>query len=239
MNKIEIYKNIFNDNSELQIWKKLDNECYIGTLGYSEKNIYILMSLLKSFEEQYSETIDYEAAKSELELYAEKGKLFIYFNKDGIPISMNGCVYNYDNDTVEFNKDDNSTPTSIYFYGLSTLKEHRGQGACKELIKFAIEYAKYNGFDLVYARTDLTNSNSEWIMANAGLKICTENNQIIAEWVDVSESIGDYRLHMWLPLKEGIKIKAKEKAQFATNDNKRILIPILDNPSIKMKKNNL
>lgn len=235
MNKNEFYKKIFENNSELEIWKKLDNGCYIGTLGYSENNIYILMALLKSFEEQYSETINYESAKSELELYAKQGKLFIYFNKNGIPISMNGCVYNYDNDTVEFTKDDNSTPTSIYFYGLSTLKEYRGQGACKELIKFAIEYAKYNGFDLVYARTDLTNSNSEWIMANAGLEICTENNQIIAEWVDVSETIGDYRLHMWLPLKDGLHLKSKDKAQFAYNDDSRKIVPITS-ISNKLKK---
>lgn len=236
MEKSEFYKKIFEDNSELQIWKKLDNGCYIGTLGYSENNVYILLALLKSFEEQYSETIDYESAVEELKLYAKSGKLFIYFNKDGIPISMNGCVYNYDNDTVEFTSEDQKTPTSLYFYGLSTLKEYRGQGACKELIKFAIEFAQYNEFDLVYARTDLTNSNSEWIMANAGLKICTENNLIIAEWVDVSESIGDYRLHMWAPLKEGLNIKPKEKALFAQNDNSREIVPIYDLNNKKIKE---
>lgn len=228
MNKNEFYKKIFENSSELKIWKKLDNGCYIGTLGYSENNIYILMNLLKSFEEQYSETIDYEAAKDELELYAKQGKLFIYFNKDGIPISMNGCVYNYDNETVEFTKKGDTNPTSIYFYGLSTLKEYRGQGACKALIDFAIEYATYNDFDLVYARTDLTNSNSEWIMANAGLEVCIEDGLIIAEWVDVSDTIGDYRLHMWKPLKDGIKLKSKGNAQFANNDNERKLVPITD-----------
>lgn len=228
MNKKEFYKKILDDNSELQIWKKLDNGCYIGTLGYSENNIYILMALLKSFEEQYSETIDYEAAKSELELYAKQGKLFIYFNQNGLPISMNGCIFNYENETVDFQSQANTTPTSVYFYGLSTLKQHRGKGACRELINFAIEFAKYNDFDLVYARTDLTNSNSEWIMATAGLEICTEDNLIIAEWVNVSENIGDYRLHMWLPLKDGLSLKAKPKAQFAQYDNNRKLIPTLD-----------
>lgn len=235
MNKKEFYKKIFEDNSELQIWKKLDNGCYIGTLGYSENNIYILMALLKSFEEQYSETIDYEAAKQELELYAKEGKLFIYFNKEGIPISMNGCVYNYENETVEFEDENNETPTSIYFYGLSTLKKYRGQGACKELINFAIEFAKYNDFDIVYARTDLTNSNSEWIMANAGLKVCTENGLIIAEWVDVDENIGDYRLHMWMPLKEGLSISSKGKALFALNNSTREIVPVLDYANTKKK----
>lgn len=32
------FQKIFKDNSEFRIWKKLDNGCYIGTLGYSEKN---------------------------------------------------------------------------------------------------------------------------------------------------------------------------------------------------------
>lgn len=235
MNKQELYKKILEDHSELKIWKKLDNGCHIGTLGFSENNIYILMALLKSFEEQYSESIDYTAAKEELELYATHGKLFIYFNEQGIPISMNGCVFNYDNATVDFVKDDNTQPTSIYFYGLSTLKQFRGQGACKELINFAIEFAQSNGFDLVYARTDLTNSNSEWIMANAGLEVCTEEGQIIAEWVDVSENIGDYRLHMWKPLSEGIKLHSKGNALFAANDATRDIIPTQD-ISNKLKK---
>lgn len=236
MSKSEFYKKILEDNSELQIWKKLDNGCYIGTLGYTENNIYILMALLKSFEEQYSESIDYEAAKEELKLYAKQGKLFIYFNQEGLPISMNGVVYNYDNATVEFLSKTKDNPTSIYFYGLSTLKEYRGQGACRELIKFAIEFAQYNGFDFVYARTDLTNSNSEWIMANAGMTICTENDLIIAEWVDVSETIGDYRLHMWIPLKENMSIKSKGNALFANNDTTREIIPIIDIEKKKLKK---
>ena len=161
-------------------------------------------------------------------LYQTQGKLFIYFNQEGIPISMNGCIFNYENDTVAFTKDEASSLKSIYFYGLSTLKAYRGKGACRELIKFVIDFAKHNDFDLVYARTDLVNSNSEWIMEKSGMKVCTINNLIIAEWVDVTETIGDYRLHMWLPLKEGIHIQAKRKAVFANNDQKRDLIPELD-----------
>lgn len=221
-----LFEKIYADHSELQIWKKLDNGCYIGTLGYSERNIYILMELLKSFEEQYKEEIDYEAAKEELMLYQTKGKLFVYFNQDGIPISMNGCIYNYDNATVHFKSIQGKPLNSIYFYGLSTLKEFRGQGACHELIKFAISYAKSLEFDYVYARTDLINSNSEWIMAKAGLEICLEDNLIIAEWVPVSESIGDYRLHMWKPLTNGLYLESKRDAVFARNDEKRNLVKV-------------
>ena len=65
------FQKIFKDNSEFRIWKKLDNGCYIGTLGYSEKNIKILQSLLMSFSEHYGEVIDYEAAKEELKLYED------------------------------------------------------------------------------------------------------------------------------------------------------------------------
>ena len=60
MNK---YKEILKDNSKFKIWEKLDNGCYIGTLGYSEENILILQNLLMSFAEHYGEDIDYEAAK--------------------------------------------------------------------------------------------------------------------------------------------------------------------------------
>ncbi len=239
MDNEKFFKAIYNDKSELQIWKKLDNGCYIGTLGYSEKNINILINLLKSFEEQYGEKIDYEAAKDELMLYQNKGKLFVYFNKDGLPISMNGCVYDYDNDTVEFKSDNKDNLKSIYFYGLSTLKAYRGHGACKELIKFAIEFAKFNGFDYVYARTDLVNSNSEWIMANAGMEICLNGNYIIAEWVDVTENIGDYRLHMWKALTDGIYLAPKDKALFAYNDSLRNIVPIFDcSPTGFVKRKN-
>ena len=76
LQKIKFNK-ILNNKDELKIWEKLDNGCYIGTLGYSPRNIKILLKLLKSFEEQYGEVIDYEAARKELELYEKHGKLFI------------------------------------------------------------------------------------------------------------------------------------------------------------------
>lgn len=219
------YKLIFIDNSECRIWKRLDNGCSIGTLGYSENNIQILYKLLQSFSEQYGEVIDYEAAKEELELYMLKGKLFIYFDQYGNPVSMNGCTYNEDNISVDFITNNGLKPTNLYFYGLSTIPSYRGKGACRELIKFAIEYAKYNNFDLVYARTDLTNSNSEWLMKRAGMEICTYDNKILAEWVNVTEDTGDYRLHLWLPLKDNIYLMPSKNSIFATNDEKRSIIP--------------
>lgn len=220
LSKEQKFISIFNDNSELAIWEKLDNGCYIGTMGYSEENIYKLLTLLKSFEEQYGEQIDYEAAKEELMLYQKHGKLFIYFDENLNPVSMNGCIYNYDNETVEF-LGVNKKTTNLYFYGLSTIPEYRGKGACRHLIDYAIEFAKYNNFDLVYARTDLVNSNSEWLMAKAGMEICKYNNDIIAEWVDVTETEGDYRLHMWKPLQPGIILFPKDKAYYAKDDSTR------------------
>lgn len=222
LTKEQKFISIFNDSSELTIWEQLDNGCYIGTMGYSEENIYKLLALLKSFEEQYGEKIDYEAAKEELMLYQNKGKLFIYFDENLKPVSMNGCIYNYDNETVEF-LSINKKPTNLYFYGLSTIPEYRGKGACRHLIEYAIDFAKYNNFDLVYARTDLVNSNSEWLMAKAGMEICKYNNDIIAEWVDVTETEGDYRLHMWKPLHSGIILFPKDGANYANDDEKRTL----------------
>ncbi len=218
----EYFRKIKEDYSPIRIWKRLPNGCSIGTIQYSEDNVTILEELLQSFSEQYGEVIDRDAAREELLLYQNHGKCFIYFNEDGKPISMNGVIYNEDNVSVDFMKKDGTTPSNLYFYGLSTLKEHRGKGACHELIKFAIQFAFYNHFDLVYARTDLIDSNSEWIMANAGLEVCTFDDQIIAEWVDVTENQGDYRLHMWLPFRNDVICFPKDKAIFADSNTRQI-----------------
>jgi hypothetical protein len=223
MNNKEFYKNIYNNNDEFKIWKKLDNGCYIATMGYSPKNVKILMTLLKSFEEQYGEEITYSSASDELNLYATNGKLFIYLDEFMHPVSMNGITYNEENISVDFKHINNKTIKSLYFYGLSTIHEYRGKGACRTLINFAIEYAYYNNFDLVYARTDLINSNSEWLMARAGMKVCENNEGIIAEWVNVSDTQGDYRLHLWLPLKDGLYLEKKKDAIIANSITREIV----------------
>lgn len=220
------FNKILESNEEFKIWEKLDNGCYIGTIGFSEKNVLILYELLKSFEEQYGEVIDYEAAYNELKLYDESGKLFIYFDHNMRPVSMNGCVFNYPNETVLF-LGDKSHLSSVYFYGLSTIPEYRGKGACRTLINYAIDFAFYNNFDYVYARTDLINSNSEWLMERAGMEVCLHDNLIIAEWVPVVEEKGDFRLHLWKPLKPGLFIQPKGNAFFATNDSKREIVKVI------------
>ena len=72
-----LYREILKDNSTFKIWKILDNGCSIGTLGYSEENAKILYDLLQSFAEQYGEIIDMDAAREELMLYQNRGKLYI------------------------------------------------------------------------------------------------------------------------------------------------------------------
>ena len=217
------YKKIKEDNSELKIWKVFPDGTSIGTLGYSKKNVPVLKKLLMSFAEQYGEHITYEAAEEELKLYSERGKLFVLFDKEGNAVSMNGVTYNEDNISVDFKKYNGEKPTNLYFYGLSTVKEYRGRGACHKLIDFAIKYAYHNDFDLVYARTDLVDSNSEWIMEQAGLEVCTENDDIITEYVPVDEFHGDYRLHLWLPLKEDLYLESKSKAIFADKKNRQLV----------------
>ena len=220
--KTLFYKTILLDHSEIKIWKHLKNGCSIGTLGYSERNVKILYQLLQSFSEQYGEVIDMDAAREELKYYQDHGKLFIYFDENGKAISMNGVSYDEDNISVQFLTEDKRKPHSLYFYGLSTLPEYRGRGACRNLIHFAIEYAYYNQFDFVYARTDLVNSNSEWIMQNAGLEVCENDDGIIAEWVPVTDNVGDYRLHMWLPLKDDLYLEEKEGAAIADSNTREI-----------------
>lgn len=218
------FQKIFKDNSEFRIWKKLDNGCYIGTLGYSKKNIQILQSLLMSFSEHYGEVIDYEAAKEELKLYEDFGKLFIYFDENLNPVSMNGCIYDYDNESVDFVSSNGNKLHSIYFYGLSTLPYYRGKGACRTLIKYAVAYAKANNFDYVYARTDLVDSMSEALMNLGGLDLCTYDDKIIAEWVQVTDEKGDYRLHMWMPMHNDVKVLPKGNYFLANNDAERKII---------------
>ncbi len=221
--KKDFYKSILQDKSKFKIWKKLENGCYIGTLGYSFENIKILYELLKSFAEQYGEIITMESASKELALYQERGKLFIYFDENMNPVSMNGITYNEQNDTVLFASPDNRKLNNIYFYGLSTLHSYRNKGACSALVNFVKEYAIYNNFDFIYARTDLIGSNSEGIMKKAGMEICKENNAIIVEWVDVTDTQGDYRMHLWIPLKEGLYLVAKDGAQFADPNARKII----------------
>lgn len=236
LKKKALYNMILENNDECRIWKILDNGCAIGTLGYSKENVEILLKLLKSFEEQYGEEIDYAAAEEELRLYATRGKLFVYFDPNGEIVAMNGCVYDYDNATVKFTSlNINEQLKSLYFYGLSTAHHFRGNGACTALVNFAIEFAYFNEFDFVYARTDLVNSNSEWIMDHAGLKVCTFDGLIIAEWVDVTKDKGDYRLHMWLPLKDGLCCYPTEHAYYTLNDQKRRILPV-DTVCQKLKR---
>lgn len=220
MNK---FNEILKDNSECKIWEKLDNGCYIGTLGYSEANISILQNLLMSFAEHYGEDIDYDAAKEELKLYEDCGKLFIYFDENMKPVSMNGCIYNMNNDTVDFISNNGKELNSLYFYGLSTLPEYRGKGACHVLVNYAIQFAKENEFDFVYARTDLKDSMSEYIMQCGGLEICKVDDKIIAEWVDVTDDKGDYRLHMYMPLNDNVSIDAKGDFYLADSNTREVL----------------
>ncbi len=224
MTNNDLYKMIYQDHSEFKIWKKLDNGCYIGTLGYSLENAKILMTLLQSFAEQYGEVITLESAIEELMLYHTNGKLFIYFDEFMKPVSMNGVTYNEDNVSVDFKSKTGQKPTNLYFYGLSTIPEYRKKGACTHLIDFAIQYAYANNFDLVYARTDLIGSNSEAIMEKKGLSICKmPDEKIIVEWVQVTENQGDARLHMWLPLHDSIYLSPKKDAPLADSNTREIV----------------
>lgn len=216
------YQAIKADKSDFKIWEKLENGCFIATMNYSEENVPILMTLLQSFAEQYGEEITYESASDELKLYTERGKLFLYLDENMNPVSMNGVTYNEDNVSVDFKSLDDKPVTSAYFYGLSTVHEYRGKGACRTLINFAINYACANDYDVVYARTDLVNSNSEWIMQRAGMQICEDPEGIITEWVDVADGVGDYRLHLWLPLKEGLYLERKPAALNADSKTRKI-----------------
>ena len=222
------------DKDEIKIWKQLDNGCFIGTMNYSDDNVLVLKELLMSFEEQYGEEINLEDASDELKLYNDKGKLFIYFDENMKPISMNGCIYNHHNNSLDFESDEELK--ILYFYGLSTLKEHRGKGACSAFVKFAMDFAIYNGFDVVYARTDLIGSKSEKIMEANGMEVCKTDDKIIVEWVDVTDTKGDYRKYLWLALNDNVKIKPTNYSLLLPEED--VLVHKVNNYDSKVYKKN-
>ena len=60
-------------------------------------------------------------------------------------------------------------------------------------------------------------------MARAGMIVCENNEGIIAEWVHVSDTQGDYRLHLWLPLKDGLYLEKKKDAIIANSITREIV----------------
>ena len=68
-------------------------------------------------------------------------------------------------------------------------------------------------------------------MAQAGMEVCKKDGYIIAEPVDVTETQRDNRLHMWLPLREGIGLMAKENALFAEDTEERKIVTV-DKPKV-------
>ena len=59
-------------------------------------------------------------------------------------------------------------------------------------------------------------------MKKHGMQVCENDEGIIAEWVDVTEDKGDYRLHLWLPLKNGLYTEKKDDAIIADKDSRAI-----------------
>ena len=58
---------------------------------------------------------------------------------------------------------------------------------------------------------------------------------IITEWVDVADGVGDYRLHLWLPLKEELYLERKPAALNADSKTRKITAP---NAKVLYKKAN-
>lgn len=67
------------------------------------------------------------------------------------------------------------------------------------------------------------------------MQICEDPEGIITEWVDVADGVGDYRLHLWLPLKEGLYLERKPAALNADSKIRKITAP---NAKVLFKKAN-
>ena len=59
-------------------------------------------------------------------------------------------------------------------------------------------------------------------MHKHSMDVCENDEGIIAEWVDVTDTKGDYRLHLWLPLKDDLYIEAKEGSVIANKNTRKV-----------------
>ena len=78
--------------------------------------------LLFKISRDLSENSEYEAAKDELKLYSDLGKLFIYLDENLNPVSMNGCIYDYENETIQFISNKKENLHSLYLFNLLSIK---------------------------------------------------------------------------------------------------------------------
>ena len=99
-----------------------------------------------------------------------------------------------------------------------------------------MDFAIYNGFDVVYARTDLIGSKSEKIMEANGMEVCKTDDKIIVEWVDVTDTKGDYRKYLWLALNDNVKIKPTNYSFLLPEDD--VLVHKVNNYDSKVYKKN-
>ena len=67
------------------------------------------------------------------------------------------------------------------------------------------------------------------------MQICEDPEGIITEWVDIADGIVDYRLHLWLPLKEGLYLERKPAALNADSNSRKLTAP---NAKVLYKKAN-
>ena len=59
-------------------------------------------------------------------------------------------------------------------------------------------------------------------MHKHGMDVCENDEGIIAEWVDVTDTKGDYMLHLWLPLKDDLYIEAKEGSVISNKNTRKV-----------------
>ena len=155
--------------------------------------------MYKVFEQPpYSEKFSDEEILDEYKLLTSGGRVYGYYNQ-GICIGM--VTYNK-NLLYEHPIYYEQPEKVVYLSDVTVLKEFRGKGIGTTLMKYAIEKAKEEGYEIMYMRTlQPGQSMSYGIALKLGFKKLAETETVIRERHDKGRDTVDERIFLDINLK--------------------------------------
>lgn len=195
--------NTDNQVKEIEVLKpkiKMEGITMKGNIRKIEiENYGDFYKMYKVFENPpYSEKFTDEEILQEYELLTSGGHVYGYY-KNGICIGLvtfnKSILYNHPIHYDHPNK-------VVYLSDVTVLEEYRGQGIGTELMKYAIEIAKHEGYEVMYMRTlQPEQSMSYGIALRLGFKKREETEDILRERHDLNRDKLDKRIFLDIQLK--------------------------------------
>lgn len=164
-----------------------------------KENYQDFYKMYKVFEQPpYSEKFSDEEILDEYKLLTSGGRVYGYYNQ-GICIGM--VTYNK-NLLYEHPIYYEQPEKVVYLSDVTVLKEFRGKGIGTTLMKYAIEKAKEEGYEIMYMRTlQPGQSMSYGIALKLGFKKLAETETVIRERHDKGRDTVDERIFLDINLK--------------------------------------